>query len=261
MQPAANFVKLERSSPGACMGGSAAQAGAREASNPRPGVRVLRPGAWWVGSPRTKNPPGIGDPHSGPGAGEARPTPGMAHAPPGPIGPFPAPPPGLCPVTKTGAHCLEPPPPNSRRRPSRQPLLNFSRRGRAGHAVPMAPGRSGYSPGNPQTPLALRHTSPRSPASSPAFGSWGGGSEPPRGPQPSNPDLKLWEENCGEGEHRGNSGGFQNVGPKIQMGGARLCTGVCACLYGHPTSLLPLCLSLSVCPGVLGYYPRGRYRN
>lgn len=193
-----------------------------------------------------------------PGRGKARTqTLGMGHAPLGPVGPFPAPPPGPCPVTKTGLSASKPPPLNSRWRPSRQPLLNFSRRGRAGHAVPKAPGRSGYSRGNPQTPLGLRNTNPLRPASSSALRRWGSGSEPPRGPQPSSPRSEPWgRELWGKGG-TWELGSFQNAGPLFQMGRARLCTPVGACLHGHAPLLRPLCLSLSVCPGVLGH-PRGR---
>lgn len=121
-----------------------------------PGVRVLRPGAPRVGESRTGNPPGTG--------GFAPRTPGWVSSDsdsgndisaPGPSGSSPpSPHPRQDPVLSPnlGPGCLEAPLPNSSWRPSRQPLLNFSRKGRARHAVPMAPERSGFSQREPPDP-------------------------------------------------------------------------------------------------------------
>lgn len=108
---------------------------------------------------------------------------------PGPWRSPPPPPAGTlsCHQTGQGPAASKPLPPNSRWRLSRQRLLNFSSRGRAGHAVPMAPGLSGYSPGYPQTPVALRNTNPPRAASYSALS----GTEPPRGPQPSAPPTQI----------------------------------------------------------------------
>lgn len=50
----------------------------------------------------------------------------------------------------------------------------FFTQGRAGHAVPMAPGHSGYSQRDPQNPSPLRGTNARPPFLLKLWG-WGGG--------------------------------------------------------------------------------------
>lgn len=93
-------------------GGSAAQAGAREASNPRPGVRVLRLGARWIGEPRTRSPPGIrGLTPRTRGGGSSDSDSRNGTCAPGPCRFLPRLPPGLCPITKTGALQLRNPQP------------------------------------------------------------------------------------------------------------------------------------------------------
>lgn len=87
-------------------GGSAAQVGAREASNPRPGVRVLRPGAWWVGEPGglDKEPSrDQGTRTQDPGRGKLGLRLQEWHMRPGPCRSLPRLSPGPCPITKTGS--------------------------------------------------------------------------------------------------------------------------------------------------------------
>ena len=146
-----------------------------------------------------------------------------------------------------GSGCLRAPPSYSSWRPSCQSLLNFSRRGRAGHAVPMAPGLSCFSrretPHRDPQSLAVR-ICPPGPLPQLSWDAAEVNSPPhprpqPRGSQPSlySPTpIQPWGSGGG-----GNSGVFHEHGsPVLNAEGSSVCMLVwTSCL---PAALLPVCL-------------------
>lgn len=117
-----------------------------------------------------------------------------------------------------GLAASKPPPRNSSWRPSRQPLLNFSRRGWAGHAVPMAPGRSGFNPVGTPRPLCLWSTKPPLRPLPQLLRDRAAEVNPPRGSQPSSappyPNRTVGKRPVGK-RRTGNPSVLHDRGPHV----------------------------------------------